>query len=115
MELAIVVYLLAFITNVKIVTSLCVLVFSVVLIVHLVDIASCPFSKPVLFNKKYLYALAVSLVVWIITPGERTLWLMTGAYAAQTAVQSQVGQDVMKIVELKVKKELENLTESNNK
>jgi hypothetical protein len=114
MELAIVVYLLAFITNVKLVTSLCVLVSSIVLVVHLIEIASCSYSKPV-FNKKYLYALAVFLVVWIITPGERTLWVMTGAYAAQTAVQSQVGQDVMKIVELKVKKELENLTESNNK
>jgi hypothetical protein len=46
----------------------------------------------------------VSLVVLLLfLPSERTMWLMAGAYGTQSVIESQVGQDMKKLIELKVK------------
>ena len=46
----------------------------------------------------------------IITPqSEKTIYLMAGAYATQQVATSEVGKDVVKIVELKVKDYLTDL------
>ena len=38
------------------------------------------------------------------------MYLMAGAYAGQSVVQSQLGKDVIKVLELKVKEQLEELS-----
>jgi hypothetical protein len=35
------------------------------------------------------------------------MWLILGAYGTQKAVQSEIGADIIEIINLKIKKELE--------
>lgn len=41
-------------------------------------------------------------LVLTFTPSERTVWLMAGAYGAQTVYESKSGQDLRKLIELKI-------------
>ena len=119
MELAIIVYLASFISNLKIISFIAILIAIMALFVYSLFYSHQAemhvqypnrYEKPV-FNKWYVYPLVIAVTIWIITPGERTMWLMAGGYAAQSAVQSEIGKDVLSIVELKVKKELKELTD----
>lgn len=44
-----------------------------------------------------------SVTFLTIIPKEKTVWLMAGAYGAQSVYESQAGQDLKKLVELKIK------------
>jgi hypothetical protein len=46
---------------------------------------------------------AACAVLLILTPKEKTVWLMAGAYGAQSVYESQAGQELKKLVELKIK------------
>lgn len=119
MELAIIVYLASFISNLKIISLILMVVAPMVLFTYSMFYVNRVethnrypdhYKKPV-FNKWYVYPLVIAVTIWIITPSERTMWLMAGSYAAQSVVQSEIGKDVLSIVELKVKKELKELTD----
>lgn len=66
------------------------------------------------YSWKYIW-LAFACVVGIVgIPSERTMYLMAGGYATQkvgeVVVQSEISKDILKILELKVKKELSSMT-----
>lgn len=44
-----------------------------------------------------------SITLLTIIPKEKTVWLMAGAYGAQSVYESQAGQELKKLVELKIK------------
>lgn len=67
------------------------------------------------FKKKFLVIPIVIAVCTTLIPSEKTMYLMTGAYVSQAAVQSSIGQDVIQILELKVKEQLKELQPKTSK
>lgn len=61
----------------------------------------------VIVKKRYVGFFAVLMIVGSIIPSERTMWMMAGAYASQTTVQSNIGQKVLVMIEQKIDKEIE--------
>lgn len=51
------------------------------------------------------------ITLWAITPNERTMYLMAGAYLGQQALTSEVSKDLQDIVGLQVKKYKKELQE----
>ena len=62
-------------------------------------------SKPAMkFFKLSGASFLVFFILWSITPSERTMYLMAGAYIGQQALTSEVSKDLQDIVALQVKK-----------
>ena len=49
---------------------------------------------------------AISGFVSVLIPSEKTMWLMAGTVAVTNVVESKIGQDMIKLIELKVQEEL---------
>lgn len=61
--------------------------------------------KPAIRLLKMSFGSFVALVMlWVIVPTERTMYLMAGAYLGQQALTSEVSKDLQDIVALQVKK-----------
>ena len=65
-------------------------------------------------NERYIKPLkimAITLTIcttlFVITPSKQTAYMMLGAHAAQKTVESGVGQDTLKLIEMKIKEELD--------
>lgn len=68
---------------------------------------------------KWVYLSIASAILLVIIPSERTMYMMAGGYAGQTigtaVVQSELTKDVIKIIEIKAKKELSKMMEESTK
>lgn len=65
-------------------------------------------------GKFYKWPLAVilsAMFVKVLLPSERTMWMMAGAYTAQTVVESNVGKQTVELIELKLQDEIAKLKE----
>ncbi len=63
-------------------------------------------------GKFYKWPLAVilsAMFVKVLLPSERTMWMMAGAYTAQTVVESNVGKQTVELIELKLQDEIAKL------
>lgn len=82
-----------------------------VLIAHCLDAGDvlCNKSFATHFKKKFLIIPIVLSLVTSMIPSEKTMYLMLAGYTSQAAVQSSIGQDVIQILELKVKEQLKEL------
>lgn len=61
------------------------------------------------FRMKFLVIPVVLSCLLTFTPSERTMYLMSAAYASQAVIQSDLAKDVVSILELKVKEQLKEL------
>lgn len=69
-------------------------------------------------GKFYKWPLAVilsAMFVKVLLPNERTMWMMAGAYTAQTVVESNVGRQTVELIELKLQDEIAKLKEKVSK
>ncbi len=63
-------------------------------------------------GKFYKWPIAVilsSMLMTVVLPSERTMWMMAGAYTAQTVVESNVGKQTVELIELKLQDEIAKL------
>lgn len=110
MEFAFVVYAISVIGKLNILLTILAVCFGIALLGHLIcidDIRTRTVAKD--FKMRFAVIPIFLLSLSTFTPSERTMYLMAGAYAGQSVVQSQLGQDVIKILELKVKEQLKEL------
>lgn len=110
MEFAFIIYLISVLGNASGLMFFFSLVSAIVLLAHCVDVGdSYNKSFATHFKKKFLIIPIVLSLVTSIIPTEKTMYLMLAGYASQAAVQSSIGQDVIQILELKVKEQLKEL------
>lgn len=64
-------------------------------------------------NKKYIKPLKIMVILltacttlFVVTPSKQTAYMMLGAYVAQKTMESSIGQDTIKLIEMKIKKEI---------
>ena len=110
MEFAFVVYAISVIGNLGFLLSGLIMLSFIVLLTHCIYVGDHhrkTFKDD--FRMKFLVIPVVLSCLLTFTPSERTMYLMAGAYAGQSVVQSQLGQDVIKVLELKVKEQLKEL------
>lgn len=110
MEFAFVVYAISVIGKLGLLLiGLIVLSFTVLFAhcVHVVDDYNKTFKDD--FRMKFLVIPVVLSCLLTFTPSERTMYLMAGAALSQTVVESKIGKEALKIVELKIEEELSKL------
>lgn len=111
MEFAFVVYAISVIGKLNILLTVLAICFGIALLGHLICIADCRVRTVAKdFKMRFAVIPIFLLSLSTFTPSERTMYLMAGAYAGQSVVQSQLGQDVIKVLELKVKEQLNELS-----
>lgn len=110
MEFALIVYGIEMISNIGILLVIGIIVSAMVLFYHAIEV-EIDYRKTWKndFQKKFLIVPIVIAIVLTFIPTKPTMYLMIGAYASQTALQSQLGQDVLQVIELKVKEQIEEL------
>lgn len=106
MEFAFIIYLISVLGNASGLMIFFSLVSGFVLLAHCIDIYD---DWATHFKKKFLIIPIVLSLVTSMIPSERAMYLMLAGYASQAAVQSSIGQDVIQILELKVKEQLKEL------
>lgn len=52
-------------------------------------------------------SVVLAMIISVITPSERTMWMMAGGYVGQSVVQSEASAKLVKIVELKLQSVLD--------
>lgn len=110
MEFAFIIYLVSMINNLGTAFAAFTLVSVGTLAFHCGDLGqSHNKSFTTHFKKKFLIIPIVLSLITSIIPTEKTMYLMLAGYASQAAVQSSIGQDVIQILELKVKEQLKEL------
>ena len=64
-------------------------------------------------NKKYIKPLKIMVILlttcitlFVVIPSKQTAYMMLGAYVAQKTIESSIGQDTIKLIEMKIKKEI---------
>lgn len=119
MELALFVYLAGLATNFSSLSTFflgfgTVAVFAYSLVVAIQNSDTYAETK-VIYQKRWVIGLVVFGVLSSLVPSERTMWLMAGAYGTQKLVQSEVGADVLAIINLKIKKELADMKKESSK
>lgn len=102
MELALVVYFANFVGSFQEIMTL-LLIFGIPILCIYTIISSAEFNELKLPSKWVLFGIAAIMVLKIFVPNEKTVWLMAGAYGAQSVYESQTGKDIQKLVELKIK------------
>ena len=76
---------------------------AIIFIIFLGEFNNEKYIKPL---KTTALALTVCTALFVITPSKQTAYMMLGAYAAQKTVESSIGQDILKIIEMKIKEEI---------
>jgi len=110
MEFAVVVYLISAISKLGLFLVIAAILSMIVLVVHCIDVGDS-YQKSFKEDFKLRFLAAPVLLGLLITviPSERTMYLMAGAYASQAVVQSEIGKDVIQVLELKIKEQLKEL------
>jgi hypothetical protein len=65
------------------------------------------YRKKIPYQKRWAIGWLCLAMLSAFIPSEKTMWLILGAYGTQKAVQSEIGADIIEIINLKIKKELE--------
>jgi len=117
MELALFVYLAGLTNSLIVFSALIAVVSGIALIVY--SIYSMGVNIEISGHHRYQKRWVIGWILFVgiasLIPSERTLWLMAGAYGTQKVVQSEVGADVLEIINLKIKKELADMKKESTK
>lgn len=112
MMLALFVYLIGFFSDLKTLMSLTFLFMGAATVIGLVG-ATSQFedsrNAAVNFAKKTFKLLCVSAVALVIVPTEKTMWMMAAGYATQSVYESEAGDRVRRIINLKLDQYVEEL------
>lgn len=122
MELALFVYLAGLTNSLIVFSALIAVVSGIALIVYSIysmgvniEISGHHRYQKHRYQKRWVIGWILFVGLASLIPSERTLWLMAGAYGTQKVVQSEVGADVLEIINLKIKKELADMKKESGK
>ena len=76
---------------------------AIIFIIFLGEFNNEKYIKPL---KTTAFALTVCTSLFVVTPSKQTAYVMLGVYAAQKTVESSIGQDILKLIEMKIKEEI---------
>lgn len=80
---------------------------AIIFIIFLGEFNNEKYIKPL---KTTALALSVCTALFVVTPSKQTSYMMLGAYATQKTVESSIGQDILKLIEMKIKEEIDKET-----
>lgn len=111
MELALFVYLAGIADDLKITFGLIASLLSIILTMALVFYLAIEYDEDMrnMTKKTIKWSLPICLVCTIIalfTPNKNTIYLMAGGYAAQEVATGEIGNKVMRIINLELDKRL---------
>lgn len=112
MTLAFLVYLAGLITSLAHAVGVIFVVTSVIYLLYVIGYLISNERDWLNRGKFYKWPLAVilsAMFVKVLLPSERTMWMMAGAYTAQTVVESNVGKQTVELIELKLQDEIAKL------
>jgi hypothetical protein len=107
MELAFFVYLAGLVGKISFALFIILFLYGVGVFGYTVYVTTDSYRKKIPYQKRWAIGWLCLAMLSAFIPSEKTMWLMLGAYGTQKAVQSEIGSDVIEIINLKIKKELE--------
>jgi hypothetical protein len=118
MELALFVYLASVTLSIKVAAAFITLISGLALIAYTIYVIGFNIessSSKLTYKNRWAVGWICLVLLTSLIPSERTMWMMAGAYGAQKVVQSDVGTDVLALINLKIKKELADMKKESSK